>query len=59
MLETLMTGCRDMDKKHQKYPQNGFFPHLSPFTKDPLRRNQRLKIERLDAMISICSEICC
>ena len=24
----LMTGCRDMDKKHQKYPQNGFLPHL-------------------------------
>ena len=22
----LMTGSRDMDKKHQKYPQNGFFP---------------------------------
>ena len=22
----LMTGCRDMDKKHQKYPQNGGFP---------------------------------
>ena len=22
----LMTGCRDMDKKHQKYPQNGDFP---------------------------------
>ena len=26
----LMTGCRDMDKKHQKCPQNGFFPHLWP-----------------------------
>ena len=26
----LMTGCRDMDKKHQKYPQNGVFPHLWP-----------------------------
>ena len=25
-----MTGCRDMDKKHQKYPKNGFFPHLWP-----------------------------
>ena len=24
----LMTGCRDMDKKHQKYPQNGFFPQF-------------------------------
>ena len=23
-----MTGCRDMDKKHQKYPQNGGFPLL-------------------------------
>ena len=22
----LMTGCRDMDKKHQKCPQNGVFP---------------------------------
>ena len=22
----LMTGCRDMDKKHQKYPKNGVFP---------------------------------
>ena len=22
----LMTECRDMDKKHQKYPQNGGFP---------------------------------
>ena len=22
----LMTGCRDMDKKHKKYPQNGVFP---------------------------------
>ena len=21
-----MTGCRDMDKKHQKYPKNGGFP---------------------------------
>ena len=21
-----MTECRDMDKKHQKYPQNGGFP---------------------------------
>ena len=21
-----MTGCRDMDKKHQKYPKNGDFP---------------------------------
>ena len=26
----LMTGCRDMDKKHQKCPQNGFFSHLWP-----------------------------
>ena len=24
--QKLMTGCRDMDKKHQKYPQNGGFP---------------------------------
>ena len=22
----LMTGCRDMDKKHKKCPQNGVFP---------------------------------
>ena len=22
----LMNGCRDMDKKHQKYPKNGGFP---------------------------------
>ena len=22
----LMTGCRDMDKKHQKCPENGGFP---------------------------------
>ena len=22
----LMNGCRDMDKKYQKYPQNGVFP---------------------------------
>ena len=22
----LMTGCRDMDKKHQKSPRNGGFP---------------------------------
>ena len=38
----LMTGCRDMDKKHQKYPQNGFFP---PFvtTKD-FFLNQALSI---------------
>ena len=21
-----MTGCRNVDKKHQKYPKNGFFP---------------------------------
>ena len=26
----LMTGCRDMDKEHQKYPKNGGFPHLWP-----------------------------
>ena len=27
----LMTGCRDMDKKHQKSPQNGYFPpFISP-----------------------------
>ena len=26
----LMTVCRDMDKKHQKCPKNGFFPHLWP-----------------------------
>ena len=26
----LMTGCRDMDKKHQKYPQCGDF---TPFQK--------------------------
>ena len=26
----LMTGCRDMNKKHQKYPKNVFFPHLWP-----------------------------
>ena len=26
----LMTGCRDMDKKHQKCPKNGGFPHLWP-----------------------------
>ena len=25
-----MTGCRDMDKKNQKYPKNGGFP---PFGK--------------------------
>ena len=24
----LMTGCRDMDKKHQNYPQNGGFPQF-------------------------------
>ena len=24
----VMTRCRDMDKKHRKYPKNGFFPHL-------------------------------
>ena len=24
--EVLITGCRGMDKKHQKYPQNGGFP---------------------------------
>ena len=24
----LMTGCRDLDKKHKKCPQNGFFPQL-------------------------------
>ena len=28
----LMTGCRDMDKKPQKCPQNGFFP---PFVTPP------------------------
>ena len=22
----LMTGCRDIDQKHQKYPKNGVFP---------------------------------
>ena len=26
--KTLMTGCRDMDKKHHKCPQNGVSPHL-------------------------------
>ena len=27
----LMTGCRDMDKKHQKYPKNGgFSPFVTP-----------------------------
>ena len=26
----LMTGCRDMDEKHQKCPNMGFFPHLLP-----------------------------
>ena len=27
----LMTGCRDVDKKHQKCPQNGFFsPFVTP-----------------------------
>ena len=27
----LMTGCRDMDKKPQKYPQNeGFPPFVTP-----------------------------
>ena len=26
----LMTGCRDIDKKDQKCPRNGFFPHLPP-----------------------------
>ena len=28
----LMTGCRDMDKKHQKYPQNGIFPLFETLT---------------------------
>ena len=26
----LITGCRDMDKKHQKYPKSWGFPHLRP-----------------------------
>ena len=26
----LMTGCRDMDKKHQKYPPNVFSPICDP-----------------------------
>ena len=26
----LMTGCRDMDKKHQKCPKNGFSPFVIP-----------------------------
>ena len=26
----LMTGCRDMDKKHQKYHQDGVFPICDP-----------------------------
>ena len=26
----LMTGCRDIVKKHQKYHQNGFFPISDP-----------------------------
>ena len=25
-----MTGCREIDKKPQKCPQNGVFPQLSP-----------------------------
>ena len=33
--ELLMTGCRDMDKKHQQYPQNGVFPQfVTPFFKN-------------------------
>ena len=27
----LMTGCRDMDKKHQKHPKNGALPLLYPY----------------------------
>ena len=37
-----MTGCRDMDKKHQKYPQNGCFP---PFvTPQIFFKNQALSL---------------
>ena len=37
-----MTGCRDMDKKHQKRPQNGVFP---PFmTPKIFFKNQALSL---------------
>ena len=39
----LMTGCRDMDKKHQKCPKNGGFP---PFVtpQDLLFKNRAVSL---------------
>ena len=30
----LMTGCREMGKKYQKYPQNGFSPFVIPIVRE-------------------------
>ena len=51
----LMTGCRDMDKKHQKCPKNGVFP---PFvTPQDFFKNQALSLLYPDGALTSCKKL--
>ena len=50
----LMTGCRDMDKKHQKCPQNGVFPQF--VTPKIFYKNRALSLLYLYGAKSSCKK---
>ena len=53
--KSLMTGCRDMDKKHQKCPQNGWF---SPFvTQQVFFQNRALSLLYLYGILTSCKQL--
>ena len=51
-----MTGCRDTDKKHQKYPKNGGFP---PFVtpQDFFLKNWALSLLYPFGALTSCKEV--
>ena len=54
--KVLMTGSRDMDKKHQKYPQNGFFPpFLTP--QDFFFKNRAQSLLYLYGTLTSCKKL--
>ena len=50
-----MTGCRDMDKKHQKCPKNGSFP---PFvTPQDFFQNRALSLLYFYGALTSCKKL--
>ena len=57
----LVTGCRDIDKKHQKYPQNGgslvvLLSKLTPFKNDPCHDNNMI-VQKSSALDEIFNQM--